>query len=183
MALIEDGIVNKEEWLRSSLKVLFLLKEAYGNLGETYSLIKFYTQKEPHWWGKTGKGCKHYIDDLQIKDGDVALVDIIKESGEGVNEHRRTSDSELVDAFEKNRILNQIKEINPDVIICGGTYWVLKEYYPNIFPKVEKGSCFTIKEGVLTGKIIANCYHPSYGSTEGKRNVAKNILRLIENKQ
>ena len=183
MALIEDGIVNKEEWEQSTLKVLFLLKEAYGNLGGTYSLIKFYTQLEPHWWGKTGKGCKHYIDTLRIKDGDVALVDIIKESGEGENEHRKTSDSELIDAFKENGILNQIKEINPDVIICGGTYKVLRKYYPNIYPKVETGTCFIIKEGELVGKIIANCYHPSRGSTEGKINVAKNILQLIENKQ
>ena len=180
--MIEDGIINKEKWEQSTLKVLFLLKEAYGEVGKKHSLIKFYTE-ETNWWGHTGKGCKCYMDALGIENGSVALVDIIKESGEGTDEHRRTSDSELVDAFNKNRILDQIIEINPDVIICGGTYWVLKKYYPNIFPKLEKGTHYRIKEGELTGIIIADCYHPSYGSTEGKINVAKNILKSIETKQ
>ena len=110
MAIIEDGIVNKEQWAVSPLKVLFLLKEAYGKVGKNHSLIKFYTE-ETDWWGHTGKGCKCYMDALGIDNGSVALVDIIKESGEGINEHRRTSDDELLVAFQSNRILEQIQEI------------------------------------------------------------------------
>lgn len=183
MAIIEDGIVNKEEWEASSLRVLFLLKEAYGKVGKNHSLIKFYTE-ETDWWGHTGKGCKCYMDALGIGNGSVALVDIIKESKEGINEHRRTSDEELVVAFEANDIWEQIKEINPNIIICGGTYWVLKQYYPTVFPPIEKNTCHTILDGELKEVIVADSYHPSFGSKATKRSVASKIReRFKESKK
>lgn len=139
-----DGIINPEEWKKQQVKILFVLKEAYDKsahndaglyawdesewvLKQNGRIGKSKTWRRVYQWTKAILEQKSYseIDDPRWDDGTldkIAAINIKKTNGklrsvgEELREHAKRHSKEL---------LAQIKMINPDVIVCGYTCWLL----------------------------------------------------------
>lgn len=169
---IEDGIINKEIWDKAKLKVLVLLKESYGTLGGTFSICSFLNKRGAY--GQTHKPTgriMYYLNNIEIDDqtgyGDCIKAGAIINCINYNNLERNTRTSwEKLNAFctedRMQEIVNQIVEINPDVIICGGTYWYLKNRTKLGLPDLGLDEAYKIVGSPLDGKVIYNAQHFSY---------------------
>lgn len=141
--MYKDGIVNNDKFLKTSPKILWVLKEVNheGSL-ENWDMTKILQDIKAEYgiekgfektfapivhlsFGiinkKTWSEVPYHYDDPTIIDilSQIAYINVKKTSG-GPNIHN----SSLEKAYELNRdlLFNQINEINPDLIIYGGTY-------------------------------------------------------------
>lgn len=169
---VEDGIICKEKWLKSNKKILFILKETNDYKGSISELIKIAVISRPksglwqrptfHNIGRWAYGLLHIMDkEVKYKDADkfrkeallsCAFMNIKKTTGgstatKSVDEHAKKY---------SNFIRREIELIEPDIIIFGGTYDIMKKYVflemENVSPRVYK-----YKEYIC---IDAN--HPAY---------------------
>jgi len=145
---IADGIIDPELWCESDLKVMFLLKEAYcskewkGHQNQTLDLC----QHIRDWGGPKYKiwhtvaawayGLQKMHEDPDSKiysfpsDDEKeetrkalfssAVVNVKKSSGES-----SSNDDDLYEYVKSDwyYVLEQIKLIDPQIIVCGGTWW------------------------------------------------------------
>ena len=170
-----DGIVSDEEYNNSAKKILFVAKEC--NLREHLDKESFelnddkFFVKEYYNWKKAGeKTWKNDIfmqgismmanllldseDNKKIepnKDynvlGKIALINLNKRGG--YNNCIWKTLEEYTKKYAKE-IFNQIKLINPDIIVCCGksVKWLLEEY--------------VLLDSDMKGIQILDAYHPSY---------------------
>ncbi|MFN4971404.1 MAG: hypothetical protein ACK5GX_00070 [Bacteroidota bacterium] len=182
-----DGIIDIKKYNESSIKILWILKEAWGtgwlnnqkgrpfeypeyintefNFGESfpssgamwakiiyinYGILNGFLKWDhmPNYWES---------EDVFNSLKNCALINLKKIPGSTVSnmneiyQHYRT---------DKEVILNQIDIINPDVIICGGTYKILTKEYPF---DILKNSNNEYRNGNKK-RIFIPTYHPSYYS-------------------
>lgn len=142
---IEDGILNKDLWEKSPVKVLFLMKEAYESSTETakeWALNEYLASKtlrelgKPMWWsvahwldginkliatGEVQPFDESYESDPQLEEifQSCAIINIKKSSG---NSSSVSDDLSTYVEKDWELLLQQIKTINPDLIICGKTF-------------------------------------------------------------
>jgi len=185
---IEDGIVDEYIWITTKLKVLFLLKDANDEGGtKDWDLRGFLrqgafdgTQGYTATWGLIAryaygiqKGfCTWIATEFKNSGVDfsihtqrqdylksIAVMNIKKSGGAGTNKW-----DELEDAVRSSRsfILDEIGIIAPDVIVAGGTGWLI----PKIFTEPGSLEEVTLSTGVMCQKLgnencyILHYYHP-----------------------
>jgi len=169
--ICKDGILIYEKYYATKPKIMFLLKEPadgfyikrespkgsygpYGNSGRfwrhmrmwTYIIRKYYHKKIPN-----------YSKAESIKEEEnisIAYVNIVKENDNAY------SDQHILEEYIKNKkhkklLINQLRIIKPDVIICGGTFKYLKAIFGT---KIIKQNFKLYKFKKI--KIIDFC-HPS----------------------
>lgn len=198
----EDGIMDISSFSSAPIKILWILKETHGkfNPKEWWGDQKYLQWKnikpfdrEPDKNNKRKAGTKKSTWEpvakisYQILNGkktndefelakalkQISIINLRKTSGK---EH---TTKEFYDDIKKteNRLvfLEQIRQINPDVIICGNTLNLIhddeiayrkgKRFYFSEFSKNEelmkKNSSFCFKN-----KLFINPYHPSYVMNE-----------------
>jgi len=113
---------------------------------------------------KVSKGLLHNIDRYnelsynQKIDGPVlrntAIINLNKTGGgsKESKDYKRIAESKL------KLVKEQISMLKPDIVICGGTYEVLKK--KNIFENLEPRGWFEPVES--SGRLIIPAYHPGY---------------------
>lgn len=170
---VEDGVICQGSWSQAKRKVLFLLKEPNGYKGEhgplnellrkaatinpgssmwdrptfhnigrwTYGLLN-YSHHVPAYQD-ANKACKTAV--LEC-----AYINIKKSSGGARSTKAVAMHAEKYAEF----LRRQVELIAPDIVVCGGTYSILKEH---VYPNMLKISSRIHKNGDL---ILINAFHP-----------------------
>jgi hypothetical protein len=206
---VSDGIINPIKFKKSKEKILWILKEPWSD--ENPEEIKIFDyisyinnfdfEENPQYntstqmWRRItyanaaiiSNGCLfNDLDDLpdskEVFDClfDCALINLKKIPG-----YTRSNYSNIDKYFRQSQefIFDQIEEINPTVIICGGTF---SHLYPFINKELSNvGNDKTDNYFNWKKRLIINAYHPSYAcSYDYYCNYIANIYNLwnAENK-
>lgn len=172
---VEDGIICEEAWSRATRKVLFLLKEPNGYCGEygplnellrkaaaRNSTSKMWDRPTFHNVGRWTFGLLNYSGEVPDYDTanagrktavlGCAYINIKKSSGGA----RATKDVEVHAEKYAEFLKRQVDIIQPDIVVCGGTYKMLKKY---VYPGMVRVSH---RVHQLEGLLFINAYHPGY---------------------
>lgn len=184
---IGDGIINYEQYLKSNLKILWLLKEPYDTendgkggwsmadlLGEADVYEKFFNQKKTRskktWYPiiYTSFGILNNYkcyDDIEFIDKDPTMVSVLKQIAFiNINKLASTSTTnmnKLRKLFQRNSeiLKRQIDLYNPDIIIGCKTL----DIYFNLLElgnaELQKSQAGT-KYYVKNNKLYIDAYHP-----------------------
>lgn len=151
---IKDGLPSPEEYLKSKVKILFILKDANfgisdednksGNFDSSPHDLRAELRKDPHvWWRKVRNWCAPLLDsnltweDVKNKDIGESLapfgfIQLKKNAGSGSVKY----DTLLKVAKEdREEIKNQIAIYNPDFIVCCGVGEIL---YEDVYSGLEQ---------------------------------------------
>ena len=135
---ITDGIINPEQWNKSKTKILFILKEAYGEEKDLNSFIRDKRKATGRTFKPMGQWAygiqslldKKYIQDFPSEQNDInyallssALINIKKSNGK--KSSSKTNLKEYIDS-DWEELYKQINIINPTIIICGNTFSLIK---------------------------------------------------------
>ena len=145
---ITDGIIDPNRWKKSNFKILFLLKEAYGdtpNLEGEWDLVNYLSkglgQIRGKMWPTVSQWCfgiNKLIETSEIPQFDEnfkinrefndaflgsAVINIKKSSG-----YKSSNKLDLIKYVNSDWDLlsEQIDSISPDLIICGSTWPLIK---------------------------------------------------------
>lgn len=177
---IPDGIINENEYGKAKHKILFLNKEAYTD--DVEFDLREYLNKPPEeisdMWKRVGALAYCIFNISEIKNSfptlsealleknwynslkKVATMNIKKSNGKSTSD-----DNDLWIYAERDSVnlKEEIKIINPDIIICGGVGHILSDPTINLFS--FKNNIFEgIYEDIdLISKkvIIADHFHPA----------------------
>lgn len=197
---IFDGIIDENEYSKSKIKILWILKEAnstgeddvwdlreaIGNLKTEFGIKK--------GWEKTfrkiiyvvngiSKGLEwdnipYASDEPDIIDElkKIAFINIKKVGGVSV-----ANDNEIQEFYDKSKelLLNQIETYNPDVIIFGNTF----KYFENDLNLNQLNKFGTCEATAKNNRIYISAYHP--GARISEKNYFDDILKAFRafNKQ
>ncbi len=177
---ILDGVVNVDEYLNSSRKILWILKEVHSSGDEGgWNLREALNTLKTEWgiesgWGKTFTPIVYttygilnnkkwdeipdIADNPEIVDilKRIAFINVKKTAGES-----SANNEELVEAHKRNKqiLLNQIETYNPDIIICGNTFWIIRGDI--LSPDYEEFNNYPINVFKSNNRIIIDAYHPN----------------------
>lgn len=146
-----DEILVPKEWETSKSKILFLLKETYADFIDiTGELGPKGTSKT--FWRKM-KLWTYVIDELienrnpdpnkigEIKEepnDTIAYVNLKKNVEEKANPYSEDTDIMQYVENDKEYLVEQIKMINPKIILCRSTFKFAQKLYPNFQPISDK---------------------------------------------
>lgn len=199
--IVWDGIINYDEWFKNNLKIMFLLKEAFSKNNETEWNIAeainedngiFYVGNQANQAMQNRVAEWAYAVDEGINDNSIT-----KE--EALNKHREKprksmlkaawvnikkidgiqySNSTDLTTFVKrnNKLLKeQIGLINPNIILCGGTFNLAKkELFENSFSKI-KGTEYCYD---WNGKLLIKFRHPSRAAVSTMFDINNDIQKI-----
>ena len=169
---IKDGIIDYELWNNSQLKIVFLLKEAYGNeIPNKWDLSSYINNKRKasgrtfkplgQWaYGIFGLYEKEFIHPFPTKTNQqdinkalssCALVNIKKSGGK-----KRSNHNNLNEYLENDwgYLSEQLDLIEPQIIICGKTWDLIKKKlngYEKVSDQVYKHD----------GRYYVDYWHPA----------------------
>lgn len=169
---ITDGIMNKEKWEKSNVKILFLLKEAYDSDPDKIkgwdlpSLISKKGISAKMWKSMSqwayGLNKIHETGVIQpfVEKGSElanylfssAVVNIKKSSGKS-NSNTKNLASYLESDWDL--IEKQIHKIDPDIVVCGNTWNLINKKLDNI----ERISDMIYKAD--GNRVYIDVYHPA----------------------
>jgi hypothetical protein len=169
---IEDGIIDLNRWEAADRKILFLLKEAYGDYGDLCWLIRdeWKGPKYKVWWtasywlyalrklsGKTippfpkeKAQCDECVEYLLSS----AVVNIKKSDGQ------TASSVEDLDKYikeDRGFLQEQIGLIDPTIILCGYTFDQFKEIWSGSVEPLG-GTEVIFRAGK---QLVINWWHPA----------------------
>ncbi len=180
-----DGPLNPEEYYNNKgLKIMWLMKEAYG---DPFSYPDFYLKENDKFlaeivlgrpkftWGPVVNISHMLLNKISLWDGidseakiekvlsldKIAWVNIQKMPSKNGS---KTNMSDILQASNKYQILleRQIKLLNPDVVICGNTFESIKHYFGN--PQLNKFNLEGefVPNYTCEGRFFIDPYHPGY---------------------
>ena len=180
-SFVSDGIINEKYWQNCQPKILIIMKEVNSEKDDFTSLSQLVNDRIGHksqlWkyiaWHNIGRVTNgllevhHNMQIIPIKDAEkdrqevlknIAVMNIKKTPGGD-----SSKDKEILKHAENysELIKEEIKVINPDIIILGGTYKYLKEIL-----QLEKQSYRIHKDP--SNRVYINAYHPSARIGKGK---------------
>ena len=197
-----DGAFDPNEYYNSSPKILWILKEAYGDpisypkyFNEEYD--KFYQNLilgvSRNTWGPICNVSDCILNEFREYDASIpdlnqkeqfnkslhkfALININKDSSD-TGGRSVTRNIEKAKEYYDDFLFRQIEHLDPDIIICGNTFQFLREHYN--YPEVIKKS-----EGIdyvdhywIGDKLFLDPYHPGY-TAYGKIDAAMYINDIV----
>jgi len=164
---LADGPLSFEHWKKDEFKIAFLLKESYGGF-ESCDKYKEIAFKKIFWWNLArwnhiirtkltfGTVDKTTIDKTMPRTFEsIAIIDVKK-----IDNSNSTSNNSIINKYAKNDkelLEEQIKIINPNIILCGATFSSYKIIFENS-PEIKKISskCF-----IHNDRLIINFEHVS----------------------
>ena len=180
---IPDGIVNRELWNDTEhKKILYVLKEAYvGKNEDAYDLAKWLREDHPdrRIWNRVARwtyGIQNtsvneiarYIPDVdenvELREQlfeQIAVINLKKSNGGS------TSVIEEVAAYaqaDREEIIRELQLIDPDIVICGSTFWILYQIVFGKEPLKGEAACDNWYYYLnLDGKerLYIDYYHPA----------------------
>ncbi len=181
--LVKDGIIDDETFVKSPFRILVVLKEV--NLGDNTEEIRPINKIFQKWitrrkvdnnWGKTYNRLilgvnsivtgeyNPSVQESLISFRHCAVVNVNKFGG-GAQSKIKTLKAHY--GVQKDILRAQLDEINPNIVICGGTYDIihplLKEKY-NIanLKKVYFDKTIPKKSFWMGDQLIIKYFHPGY---------------------
>jgi hypothetical protein len=169
----EDGIVEEGTWLKTSPKVLFLLKETYDYRDNLIELITKYNYWKKPW---TNVGCWAYglIESEQdhfppfkvaseseksfsaFKSS--AIMNLKKSTG-----GNRADVEKIIETVQndKNFIKEELDIIQPGIVVCGATFEIAKKIISelNSKPIDDDGKCYKIGETLWIDYCHPSAYY------------------------
>ena len=171
-SIVEDGIVNEEEYLTSKYKIIYIMKEVNGGAGwnlksflydggrsQTWDNVAMWTEgllniNQEYNWSYLEENNenrrKYYLKKIGV-------INLKKTSGHHTADNKKIS----MAAFEnRNLIKKQVDLYKPDIIICCGTADdFVKNYFDSKFVNwnMTKRGIQYIK---CNNKIIVSFAHP-----------------------
>lgn len=195
---VTDGVVDKELFEKANYKILWILKEANnadyrGNItNKNWDLCNFLydiSNKVYSYWKNTyGRVIKvsygvlnNFPEYESIGNTEeqkdvlrrIAIVNVKKQAG-----GKRSDPKELEKYFDrnKNQLFEQIKEINPDIVICGGTGWLFKKVLV-----IKDKNCYILDRFSgfrYKNQVWIDAYHP--GALINYKVYYNNILGVLK---
>lgn len=170
---VEDGIIDLAKWVQAGTQILFILRETNGYRRSMAALIHKACTTHPssglwdrptfHNVGRWAHGLLHATDatlpsfETAHKNRKTALL-----ACAFINLKKTTGGARATEAVEHSTardaifLREQIELINPQVVVCGGTYKAIKQHlYPairKVGPRVHE----------VDGRLFINANHPSY---------------------
>lgn len=213
MFIAQDGIVDKTRYDRAKVKVAFLLKEVnYPNMAENWAYTDWlYEQalerrRDGEAWVESGDFHKTFsnvcrwlacvetpdITYLECEDyrrhkhllAQAAVVNIHKGGGESSSNWREIS---RIAGENHIQLRQQIEEINPDLVICGGTFWFAhQDIYPGVkTSRLPSGAGWF----AVDGTVFVEMPHPGWFSVDRSilfayfKAVYHDLLPIMEEKK
>jgi hypothetical protein len=169
---VEDGIISQEHWNNADKKILLVLKETNDYEGNIVSLINKAINDNPKskvWDRPTFHNAGRWVYGLLNTEKDVAPYKNAQRERKSallscalINVKKTTGGSRAKKSVEQHAkkyshfIKRQIDIIQPDIIILGGTYKMIKDH---VLPKMNKVD-FRVHK--YNNAICINANHPSY---------------------
>ncbi len=176
-----DGIVDLEQWNKTDTKILVLLKETNDYtkpINELiYNVVHKKRDKGQFWQAMTFHTVGKWLYGLYNLDENsypllktakkhrknallaCAYMNLKKVSGKSATNYKTL---EKAAHRDQDFIREEIKIIDPQIIICGGTAKLVKSY---IFPEMQKVAPYIYKYHNI---IIIDSYHPAYRRVKGQ---------------
>lgn len=131
-----------------------------------------------NWLGVQNRKMKEYRSVRDSLLSRIAVVNIKKSSG------AKSSDMKDIMSYaewDKDYLKEQIELIKPTVIVCGGTYEMLRHIYPELGEMERSSNGATMLESI---KVIASCHPNAHIKNEAKyRSVVENYISLLQVEQ
>lgn len=184
IAPIYDGVADIDSYLETSPKVLWLMKEPYDEVDDSgcpcgggWNLPVDCFKKDDAWKNPTWQpiiyamygvqNCLRWHEMNYIRD-DKSMADVLQTIAY-VNLNKMpnksvSSDDEITAAYGIWRlvILRQIEVLNPDVIVCGGTFsYIRNDLGLGTVTPVKTFANGNIKVYRASGRKIVEAYHPN----------------------
>lgn len=167
-AFVTDGIVDDELWLNASKKILYMLKEPYDltNSNSDWDLRELARQggsngqtfRELHYWTHALLNLDDTLENQPNPSTNnfllnAAVVNIKKTSGNAVYSDMRSIE-ENAQKFG-DLLIAQIDSIDPDLIVCGSTFEVIRSKIRNI----KQTSSYGYTDS--NGRLFIDFWHPA----------------------
>ncbi len=176
---VPDGIVNKKEWDKiEDKKILYVLKEAHSakidsDMATWLGAIK--PSDYPIWkrvvqwtYGITNTTLDSTPEFLESEIdysksnfwlNKIAMLNIKKSDGKTPSIKKELL---AYAEYDKQEIIKQIKIINPKIIVCGSTAWILDRIFDGGIKNGESNNWYYSVDLLGEKRIILACYHPAY---------------------
>ncbi len=201
---VPDGIVNLNEYLNADFKIMWVLKEANSPDDKEWSMIGAlndgYLKIENgirNGWGRTFNPIvyttvgifsnKNWGKINWVKD-EPDLIDILKKIAfinvKKVPGNSVCDNEQMKSFFQQNKAIlkRQIKLSEPDVIICGNTFWLIQnELEIEDFTPVKNFSTeFPINYFYSPKRLVIDAYHPNNRSVS-QEDYCDSIIEAVIN--
>lgn len=180
---IRDGMVNPEKYCASETRILVVLKEVNDKDGkEVWELTEFLNEpKTRKTWGPLSRwinGIQNLDTDYDWKDikdffdnggkellQSIAVVNVKKTPGGSSSDDKVLSEFALENSDNKDRLKKQIELYEPDIIICGGTAWIVKRILEckDLWPETKHGIAYY---KFNPGPVVIDYLHPEAHARE-----------------
>ena len=143
---VEDGIVNPEIYFSQNNRILFVLKEAYDNDSNGFSLTQFLNEEQDGiatMWKRVSEWSKLIISFVEgdktvkvfQKHNDIrsygneylrriAVINVKKSDGKSNSDHQNLYDYAKRD---KKELFEQLKNCDPTIVVCGNVGDLFRE--------------------------------------------------------
>lgn len=170
---VEDGIIDPARWDQASVRILFILRETNGYRENMAALIhkactthpssKLWDRPTFHNVGRWAHGLLHASGAALPSFDDAhknrktsllacAFINLKKTTG-GARATEAVAHATARDAIF---LREQIELIDPQVVVCGGTYKAIKQH---LYPAIRRVGPRVHDVG---GRLFVNANHPSY---------------------
>lgn len=185
-AFVRDGVINPEEFFSQKIRPLFLLKEAYAKDGKGWDLAEEHRyeigrdkwQRHTTWtnisrwtyglFNTTKDSRPEYEEQVEFHKKQnpylqkIAALNIKKSGGKS---YSQANDLKKYACNDSNEIVEQIHLIDPNVIVCGSTLWLLELVLKQVDPsfKIERNDNWFYFIDLPNGHktLVIDFYHPS----------------------
>lgn len=169
----DDGIIDDKQFNKQRLRILWVLREPNGGDFDFKKYLKNPTvySKWKQSYGLVVKVSRIILDELFSNEDDwhiyapevmkrIALINVKNTEGKSSVDWNK-----LTESFHSNKdsLTKKLREINPNLIICGGTY----DYVKSLIPACP----------------IISLYHPNQRKITHKEYIERAIKQYIEHSQ
>jgi hypothetical protein len=182
-SICQDGIINPDLFKNANRKILFVLKEVNDYPGGKLELALAKGPKYPMWFAVARWAAGLLKDFPRFSDIDhgniliesiksIAAINLKKASGGPI---ARSSQINLFAHFDRELLVEQIRNIAPQIIVACGTFdqlvWLLNI---NINPNDIDSSCHYLSSDHI---LIINWRHPSRVSAQSSYNELSKVSK------
>lgn len=177
---IADGIVNTEVWNNTDKKILYVLKEAYGNGWDDTTLAKWIDSGEclkykiwrriPRWtygiFNTDAKTQARFRKELDYTESlsylkKIAILNIKKSDGKPRSKYEEIT---KYGKHDKDEIIKEIELIDPDIIICGNVFSLLYNSvfeFDTDFEEIRNDNWYYYLNVLGRERLFIDYYHPA----------------------
>lgn len=201
----QDGLVDEDSYSQAHPKITFILKEAYGD--ENFDMRPYYYDGA-HAGSKTWRTAPIWIAGIsKIYEGNKSTIAQIKDEKRNIGRKKfnqeyirkisilnlnkqcttngKLTDHKFVQSGIDNKyfINRQVKIYNPDIIICGGTFYPFYNHiydYKNFDTKYKiDNQNIQYAEGYKDekGRLVINTFHP--GAIKKEEPWYESIMEIV----